>query len=239
MERVRPRFRKRLRFRRSCRWSGLLAGAAIASVSWAMLAPRPAQRRSLCWGRAGFGRLGIGPTDDSERRAVLPIDSASAAGDPMVDVNASFSHTCALRRWALWRAGESWTTSASTDRVWGFRHPVPEALAGAPTSQALARGSDGNLVCVVTNDRELYCFGQNRTGQLGDRTITARRSFAPVLTAAGDVALSGVVAAESTHLNACALTEDGRLDCCGSNRGGQLARRPFPWRFLFPVASES
>ncbi len=181
-----------------------------------------------CWGRAGFGRLGIGMTDDVESRAVAPITDDAA--DPVIDVTAGFSYTCALRRSGAldcWGELDDFGIDGpGIGRI--FRSLTPERVSSAPTGVALSRGSDGNFVCVVTPDAELHCFGQNRSGQLGDGTTTARAELRPVLDASGAAPLARVAAAVTTQTGACARLDNGALYCWGANRSGQLGRPSGP-----------
>src|SRR5690606_13354102 len=72
--------------------------------------------------------------------------------------------------------------------------------------------------CAHGSDDELYCWGANADGQLGDGTTTDRSTPVAVQAPAG-VMLSGVVAG---GWHTCAHGSDGKLYCWGWNVDGQL-----------------
>jgi alpha-tubulin suppressor-like RCC1 family protein len=63
--------------------------------------------------------------------------------------------------------------------------------------------------CALTRDREVVCWGQNGSGQLGDGSFEARER--PVKVAG----LAGVIQVAAGHGFTCALTEGGSVSCWG------------------------
>jgi len=75
----------------------------------------------------------------------------------------------------------------------------------------------GYHVCTVKNDGELWCWGWNAAGQLGDGTNTDKY-FPWQITSVGKNAVE--IAAGYDHT--CARMKDGSLWCWGLNNDGQL-----------------
>ena len=71
--------------------------------------------------------------------------------------------------------------------------------------------------CALTDAGEIYCWGDNASGQLGNSDSTLANSSSPVRVT-GVVATS--IAAGRDHT--CALVADGTIYCWGSNSNGQL-----------------
>ena len=76
----------------------------------------------------------------------------------------------------------------------------------------------GSHTCALTTDGEVYCWGRNNMGQLGDGTHTNRAVPTAVPRPAG-VTFSAITAAGN---HTCALGSDGRAYCWGENGHGQL-----------------
>ena len=162
-----------------------------------------------CWGDNGSGQLGNGTTVS----APLPVDVGTLAGGVQA-IALGRSHTCAL-------------TTAGAVRCWGRNSDgqlgdgtAANALlpVAVPTlSSAVAAIATGQShTCALTAGGAVRCWGRNGDGQLGDGTMTERRT--PV-----DVAmLSGAVQAIAAgHAHTCALSTAGTLKCWGSNSSGQ------------------
>lgn len=77
--------------------------------------------------------------------------------------------------------------------------------------------SGATHTCGVTSEGALYCWGNNKDGQLGDDTLNSTTQSVGVATLSFDVV---EVAAGGSHT--CARLKSGELYCWGSNTFGQL-----------------
>jgi alpha-tubulin suppressor-like RCC1 family protein len=93
---------------------------------------------------------------------------------------------------------------------------------GCSTFVQLALGAAHS--CALTASGDVWCWGQNQQGQLGDGT--RRSSWQPVRVQG----LNDVLEVKSNRDTNCARTRQGRVSCWGSNRYGQGA--PTPTRAL-------
>jgi alpha-tubulin suppressor-like RCC1 family protein len=84
--------------------------------------------------------------------------------------------------------------------------------------------------CALTTGGGVKCWGLNNNGQLGDGTMTDRRTPVDVIGLA-----SGVAAIALGEYHTCAVTMDGNMKCWGSNSYGQLGDGTTTQR-LTPVA---
>ena len=85
-----------------------------------------------------------------------------------------------------------------------------------PLQNAMLTATGGAHVCMTTTTGEVFCWGDNRYGQLGDGTTTNR--FVPVASSN----LTGVKAIAAGYWHTCVLLVGGTVQCWGYNRYGQL-----------------
>jgi len=107
-------------------------------------------------------------------------------------------------------SGSSSLSTSVSDLSSGISTAVANLASGGTVIQA-AVFAGGKSTCYV-RDGEAECWGQNRTGQLGDGTTEDRSAPVPVTTAEGPIAALAL-----GYTNACALMEAGDIVCWGSS----------------------
>ena len=142
--------------------------------------------------------------------------SGLAAG--VADVAAGGSFTCVLmdaangagvRCWGrndYGQLGDGATTGSST----------PVGVSGLEGGVA-AVAAGGSHACALTNAGGVLCLGVNSSGQLGDGTVTNRRTPVAVSGLA-----SGVAAVAAGGYHTCAVMTSGAAQCWGDGSYGQL-----------------
>ncbi len=167
-----------------------------------------------CWGANDFGQLGSGGKDTARHPPAL-VDGL--AGVVSVGVGRYFG--CALsvdggvRCWGS--NGRGWLGDASTTDHFAPTQ-VQGPLVGQPLGQVKALSVGRNHSCAVNSAGNVFCWGSNSNGQLGDGTTVDRALATPAAANARfvDVAVGAV--------HTCALASDGRVWCWGNNSKGQL-----------------
>jgi alpha-tubulin suppressor-like RCC1 family protein len=156
---------------------------------------------AFCWGLNGNGQLGDGTTTNRSTPTVV------AGGLTFQSLGAGEGWTCGL-------------TTTGQPYCWGNlvsnpRQTTPKGYPTAPLLTALSVG--GAHACGLSGDGTAYCWGSNNWGQLGDSTVVARDTPAPV---AGPLKFTSISAGWA---HTCALAKpDGAVACWGLNAGGEI-----------------
>jgi alpha-tubulin suppressor-like RCC1 family protein len=176
------------------------------------------------WGYNNYGQLGTGTTTTT-----TPVEAKGVGGtgflSGIVAITAGASHTIALGAdghiYAFGvnssgQLGIGSTTAKSTPVEvegpggTGFLSGVVAVSAGSSHSLALTQG--GNI----------YAFGLNANGQLGDGSTTNATTPSEVEGPGGTGFLSGVRSISAGFYFSLAVTQDGHLSTWGQNNDGQL-----------------
>ena len=122
--------------------------------------------------------------------------------------------TVLTARWGRWKADPAqgpWRGGTDV-RIDTPTSRVRFAQVSAGQSHSLAVGSDGNL----------YAWGDNQNGQLGDGTTTNQTTATKTTTPTG----TGFIQAAAGGSHSMALDRDGNIWTWGNNEKGQLGRTP-------------
>ena len=130
-------------------------------------------------------------------------------------IAAGGGHTCAVTEagvvWCWGRNSNGQLGDGTTDNKL-----VPTQVSG-PETGVVAVSAGGSHTCAVTEAGELWCWGSNQFGQLGDGTTMGK--YVPTeVTGFG----ASVVAVSAGSDHTCAVTEAGQLWCWGKNDYSKL-----------------
>lgn len=172
-----------------------------------------------CWGDNAAGQLGDGTRTGRTIPTLVADPSGSGGLGAIQSVSVGLLHTCAVTTAGLaycW--GENGFGQLGDGTTTGRLLPT---LVRAPSGFGSLSGVKSISAvdyhtCAVLLNGQLYCWGRNQYGELGDGTF-APRSL-PTLV----MGLGGVQHIGAGHLHTCALDTAMQLYCWGNNAYGQL-----------------
>jgi alpha-tubulin suppressor-like RCC1 family protein len=167
-------------------------------------------------GSNGSGQLGDGTT--TNHPAPTPV---SGGHTNWVAVSAGGLHTCARRN-----SGELYCWGDNNSGQLGdgtqANRPIP-TLISPPFGTSWVNVSAGAVhTCAANSRNELYCWGLDVFGQLGDGTTTDRTRW---YIEANFTDGTGLITVSAGALHTCAFRSVGRLNCWG----GKLRRSAWGW----------
>jgi len=179
-----------------------------------------------CWGDNAFGQLGLSTNAnmaDKKPYQVAPV----ALGAPAVALASGSHHTCALLKSGsvrCWGKNDHGQLGLGHTENIGDDEAVDASAAQVELgAKAIQLAAGGDETCAVMAGGTVRCWGLNQYGQLGlghtknigdDETPTKARAQLSLTGTAVSVAVA------SQH--ACALLDDGLINCWGHNDVGQL-----------------
>ncbi len=160
----------------------------------------------MCWGLNDVGQTG------RSSYGVLPSPSTIFGTNTYSLVSSGSTHTCAIRisnsRAYCWGENRNLQTGGTGD----FSYYPTEVLVGVSSV-----GAGGVHSCAVKTDGTVWCWGDNRYGQLGNNSTTG--SIVPVQVSS----LAGVTSLSiGKNHHSCAIVSGGEIKCWGQNDNGQL-----------------
>jgi alpha-tubulin suppressor-like RCC1 family protein len=162
-----------------------------------------------CFGYGGNGQLGQGLWQDE----VSPV--AVSGGFTFVSVEAGAYHTCGLETspgniYCWGRGGSGELGNGSNNQT-----NAPASMVSGGHSFVEVSGGEIHS-CGLTPVGDVYCWGNNDNGQLGDATNNS--SLVPVPVSVSNIYSTVTVG----DYHSCALTNAGSAYCWGNNGNGQL-----------------
>lgn len=160
------------------------------------------------WGENGKGQLGIGTFTNANTPFTTQIDNVTA-------VAAGGNHSLALKRdGSVWTWGQNQSGQLGDGTNNDNASPVQAKAFFLVRATAIAAG--GNHSLAVDGNSEVWAWGQNDFGQLGDSTIANRSTPVKVKH------LSGVIQVAAGANHSAALKNDGSVWAWGDRRHLQL-----------------
>jgi alpha-tubulin suppressor-like RCC1 family protein len=190
-----------------------LAGVTELAAGFSHTCARTAEGELYCWGNNAFGELGDGTqtSRNSPVRVNLPISATH--------VSAGMLHSCATDGFDIYCWGVVEYQWMQGEEVMGITLAPENIYAGnIPYSSRITQIGSGMMHdCVLTSDGEVYCWGRNDLGQLGQEW----NSFSSNVPLRVDGLKEPVKSLAVGGYHTCVLQSDGTVACWGYNRYGQ------------------
>jgi alpha-tubulin suppressor-like RCC1 family protein len=202
--------------------TSLTAGGELSTGQFACAVDPNIVPSFFCWGGNGAGQLGAGMPDET-----LPIEVTAilTPGATQVSAGVDGDFACGIASSLAYCWGDN--SSGQLGNGTTVSGETPSAVVGL-TGNVTAIATGHSSACAVVTPKGdagpdagvggvLYCWGDNTYGELGTG------STAPSMVPIEVTALGSHVASVSVGIDfACAILDDGTVDCWGSNAAGQL-----------------
>lgn len=198
--------------------SGLTSGMSAINGSDGRTCALTTQGGAKCWGDGFFGELGNGTFDWS----LTPAD-VSGLSSGVKSIDGGDYTVCALISTGgvkCWGANTFGALGTGTEDS----QNSPVDVSGL-TNGVIAIAVGGNHACAVLSTGGVKCWGDNRSGQLGNGrfSFSLDRSTFGETTPADVVGLTGkIISIAAGENHTCVLTSNGEAKCWGNNDRGQL-----------------
>lgn len=206
-------------FGRTADWTSVSAGSSHTCG-------RKTSGRLYCWGDNGERQLG----DGTERGRRFPREVAGGTAD-WSSVSAGHRHTCARklnRRMFCW--GDNFTGQLGNGRTSASGSAVPVEV-GAHTADWAGVTAGAWHTCARKTNRQLFCWGRDTVGALGDDAVFASRTT-PVQVAGRHTDWASI---DAGYFHACGIRAAERLFCWGGQSFGDLGHGLFDTDQPVPV----
>jgi alpha-tubulin suppressor-like RCC1 family protein len=181
------------------RLGGWIAGGALISLT------------------AGLGALGASPASAASAAPARPAPSVAAGN----------AHSCVLHGGRAYCWGENDDGQLGDGTTADSSVPVPVdtsgALAGKTLTQISAGGGGGLDTCALDSASQVFCWGSDFDGGLGDGGSGGGSSAVPVAVDKGGALAGKTITQVSTGSDGgCVLDSAGAVFCWGDNDSGEL-----------------
>ncbi|TAH33182.1 hypothetical protein EYC59_05280 [Candidatus Saccharibacteria bacterium] len=177
-----------------------------------------------CWGKNDFGALGDGTNNN--RHAPNGVSEAGVlAGKTIVSTSAGYNHTCvvdSLGKVYCWGYNSQGQLGNGASGTTNNPNPTAVITSGPMGSKVIVKVNGGDShTCALSQDGDIFCWGGNIYGQIGDGSTTNRFTPAQV-TNSGPGGNKTWVDVSAGYQHTCGLTSNGTAYCWGFNGHGQL-----------------
>lgn len=196
-----------------------------------------------CMGDNVNRTLGDGTTTD--RNVPTAVDTTTGlAGKTITGITASDAHVCVIASGDVYCWGAGGLGRIGNGSTANQSKPTRVSTIGTVNGKTVSKIASTPVLrstCALLSSGQVWCWGNNDRGQLGDQSTTDRTSPVAVYTGGAlsgktaiDIAMGGGYQVSATNDNttpdktrrgtACVATSDGGVYCWGANQYGQLGQ---------------
>jgi alpha-tubulin suppressor-like RCC1 family protein len=182
---------------------------------------------AYCWGENDYGALGNNTTISSS----TPIEVLGVGGvghlSNIASISTSYETTCALLTSGnvyCWGANDRGQLGINSSLITTSLTPVEVGGVGGTgvLSNITAISRNEYSSCALSSGGNVYCWGWNNYGEIGNNTTTNAIAPVEVFDTNGVDFLSNITAISSGVYDTCAISLAGNAYCWGSNSYGQV-----------------
>lgn len=190
----------------------------------------------LSWGDNFYGQLGENSYATGRNYPVVVVDESGLPLADIIDVDSRYYHNLALKADGTVYAWGANLSGQLGDGTTTQRNVATQVFMsdGSPLSSIVAVAAGRSHSLALTADGQVFSWGENYGGRLGDGTEVSRSYPGRVMEASG-VSVSGVVDIAAGYYHSLLIMSDGTIKSFGLNTDGQLGDGSLVNR-LYPIA---
>lgn len=203
--------------------TGVLSGKAITAIAAGGYHTCViASGQPYCWGAAGFGRLGNGMVSGQSNVPIAVDTTGVLSGKTITAIAPGTSHTCAI---ASDQAAYCW----GLNNNYQIGNPSVSGYTAVPVAVDTTTGLAGKTVTIIASgvyhtcavaSGQMYCWGNNGYGQIGNNT-TAMQASPAAVTTSGVLGGKNISSVTVGYYHTCAVAS-GQVYCWGYNGFGSV-----------------
>lgn len=173
-----------------------------------------------CWGENNYGELG----DNSTTSSNVPVATSMTefGGKRVKQIVAGFYYTCALTTdGSVFCWGTTANGRIGTGQTSGYSTRPVQISFGGKTVESIS-GHATHACAVISGSQELYCWGKNNRGQIGNGSTSDSYSPSPVLVSGLLGGGKTIKQVKASYDHTCVLISNGDVYCWGAGDKGQL-----------------
>jgi len=172
-----------------------------------------------CWGYNSNGQLGNGSYVDSNIPTSV-VTKGALDGKSITDIASGDQHSCVVASGAAfcWGTGDYGALGFGDNR--SYSNPVAVSTAGVLAGKSVTSIAVGNAHTCAIASGDVYCWGNNGQGQLGNSSNISS-NFPVAVTKSGALLGKTVTSLIAGASHTCAIAS-GAVYCWGYNQSGQI-----------------
>ena len=183
--------------------AGALSGKVPTAISLIRdSACAVASGKAYCWGSGVDGQLGKTTTSNSSTPTAV-TDTGVLAGKTVTAVAGGYFNHCVIADGGVYCWGNNVHGQLGNGTLVAATAPVAVSTAGVLAGKTVTAISAGSHACAVASG-DVYCWGDNYAGQLGDNTTT-KSSIPVAVTTTGALGGKTITAIAAGHSNTCVV----------------------------------
>lgn len=188
---------------------------------------------AYCAGGGGLGQLGNG----ANLKSLTPVavtTTGALAGKTVTAIAPGQNHTCAIADGTAYCWGHNSAGQLGNGTTTNSNVPTAVKADGVLAGKTVTSITSGyNHSCAVAND-EVFCWGYNGSGQVGNSSTTPVLNVPVAVTSTGVLSGKKVTSVENGNNHSCAIA-DSKVFCWGENGFGQISGTLS--KSTFPIAA--
>jgi alpha-tubulin suppressor-like RCC1 family protein len=214
--------------------SGALAGTMVTDIAaGGSNTCAIASGQVYCWGTNQWGGLGLDPRKWYSDVPVAVSTAGVLAGKTVTALTVGYDQACVVASGQLYCWGGNYSGQLGDGTTENRFVPVAVSTAGVLAGKTVTAMSAGTGSTCVVASGQVYCWGRNDHGQLGDGTTT-NRSVPVAVSSTGVLVGKKVTAVSVGDGHTCAVASE-QVYCWGVNQNAEMGDGTTTER-LVPVA---